>query len=111
MLMLHPDLAIPLVAARIEDRRREAARRHAIRLARRSARDSCRPDATCVPAPDRGPVTDPTCDCVNALGLAPDHDDLGAQLASSITAAPCIPAGRAGDHDKRHRRDSPILRS
>jgi hypothetical protein len=141
--MLHPALVHALAAARIEDQQRAAARRHTIRLARRSARGSrrpvdeadrrgkepgpigrrikrgvprpsCRknrPDATCVPAPDRRPVTGFTRDCVDALGLAPDHHDLGALAGELDRCCTSIPAGRAGDHDECPRRDSPIRRS
>jgi len=125
--MLHPALVHALAAARIEDQQRAAARRHTIRLARRSARGSRRPvdeadrggkepgpigrrikrgvprpswrknrpDATCVPAPDRRPVTGFTRDCVDALGLAPDHHDLGAlagKLNRRSQRAPVLPA-------------------
>jgi hypothetical protein len=132
--MLHPALTQALAGALIEDQQRAAARRHIIRLARQSARGSRRPvdeadrrgkepgpigrrikrrvpqknrpGVTRVPA-DRRLVTGFTRDCVHALGLAPDHHDLGALAGELDRCRTSIPAGRAGDHDERHRRDSP----
>ena len=52
-----------------------------------------RPDKTCVPAPDRPPVTGFTRDCVHALGLAPDHHDLGALAGELDRCCTSIPAG------------------
>ena len=46
-MLLHPDLARALAAARIEDRHRAAARRQAIRLATR--RDGHEPDVATTP--------------------------------------------------------------
>ena len=45
-MLLHPDMARALAAARIEDRHRAAARRRAIRLARR---DGHEPDVAATP--------------------------------------------------------------